>query len=344
MNKELLKYIKDLSINDKKTLSQKALKVSEESGELARVTLPLDNAAGTVHRFVDRNKVLEECVDVILTSISMAYDLNFTDEEIEQMMWRKSEKWQGIQSKEEDFDSSNIPFEIHITVDLSSYLTYLQRLRMEYDNGRILYPVPEGTMELAIEHFKKACDTIGVKPIVLDLENGGESVMQDVMTSSKIVGSNADVLAECMRISKTLTGMGLKVVREKIETVPWHPAAPQYEGEDMPGDCYFEAHVGCIITPEEKDLLQEISEVHDSHLSRNFFKKIDDGKYVNMITLRHNKFDYVCFETALNELLVDLDRNNITYEKVISEFSIYDTKVSHDFLWVKKEEYTKDNG
>ena len=47
MNTELLSYIQKLSIRDKKTLSQKALKVTEECGELARVVLPFDNAAGT---------------------------------------------------------------------------------------------------------------------------------------------------------------------------------------------------------------------------------------------------------------------------------------------------------
>ena len=44
MNKELLKLIKELSLKDKKSLSQKALKTSEETGELARVILPFDNA------------------------------------------------------------------------------------------------------------------------------------------------------------------------------------------------------------------------------------------------------------------------------------------------------------
>ena len=181
---------------------------------------------------------------------------------------------------------------------------------------------------------------MGVKPIVLDLENNCKSVMKDVMTSSKVVGSNDDAMLECKRISQILNAALFKVVREKIETVPWHPAAPQNEGEDMPGKCYFEAHIGCVITPEQKEMLEEIAEAHDAHLSRNFFKKLEDGKFVNMITLRHKKFDLKCFETFLNDLKDDLDRNEIEYEKVISEFSIYDTKVSHDFLWTNKKAET----
>ena len=64
-------YIKDLSIKDKKTLSQKTLKLVEEVGELARVILPYDSAHGTNHRFTDRDAILEELVDVYLTNISL---------------------------------------------------------------------------------------------------------------------------------------------------------------------------------------------------------------------------------------------------------------------------------
>ena len=39
-------FIKTLSIKDKKTLSQKGLKLVEEVGELARVILPYDSAHG----------------------------------------------------------------------------------------------------------------------------------------------------------------------------------------------------------------------------------------------------------------------------------------------------------
>ncbi len=80
MSPELFEYIQRLSLADKKTLSQKALKVAEESGELAKVVLPFDNAAGTIHRFIEKGRILEESVDVILTAISIAYELGYTHE------------------------------------------------------------------------------------------------------------------------------------------------------------------------------------------------------------------------------------------------------------------------
>lgn len=39
-------FIKKLSLSDKKTLSQKALKTCEEVGELAKAVLPFDSAHG----------------------------------------------------------------------------------------------------------------------------------------------------------------------------------------------------------------------------------------------------------------------------------------------------------
>ena len=94
MNQQLLNYIQELSKKDKKTLSQKALKVAEESGELAKAVLPFDSAYATRHRFVDKTKILEEVCDTILASISIAYDLDFSHEEIEEMMYTKSQKMQ----------------------------------------------------------------------------------------------------------------------------------------------------------------------------------------------------------------------------------------------------------
>ena len=48
MNKNISDFIRTLSEKDKKTLSQKCLKLVEEVGELARIILPYDSAHGTI--------------------------------------------------------------------------------------------------------------------------------------------------------------------------------------------------------------------------------------------------------------------------------------------------------
>jgi len=311
MDQDLINYIADLSMRDKKTLSEKALKVAEETGELARVILPFDNAPGTTHRFIEKEKILEESADVMLTAMSIPLSMGFEFEDLVSMIRHKSIKWQKIQTKEESVDYP-LPFEIHITVKR-----------------------PEN-----ISKFVSDCkDKLKVKPIVLDLQNGGEVIIEDVMTSSHCYGTNASSYIEAKRLSFELLTLGYEVVREKIESVPWHPMAPSNDSHStkMPQDCYFEAHIGVLIKNlEEKASLEEIAKSNDSHLSSNAFKKNPDGSSVMMVTLREKKGTREVFDANLEKLKDSLLSKQFSYEKVITEFAIYDTNVSHDFPWLKK--------
>lgn len=312
MNTKLLDYIQQLSKRDKKTLSQKALKVSEEAGELAKAVLPYDSAYATRHRFVDKTKILEEICDTILASISLAYDLDFSHDDIEEMIDFKSEKWQKLQVAEDKVEFP-LPFEIHITVSAN-----------------------EGEInEEFIEHFKKACEELNVKPISLDLENNSGEKIKDVMTSSKFYGDNRTVYEEIERITLVLEHRKFKVVRKKVETVPWHPGAPTKTGDIMPINCYFEAHIGCVISIDDKERLANLAKTHKAHLSKNAFKNIENGKFVNMVTLRNYKCTSDYFENEVIHFRGELIREGFQLEKIITEFCIYDTKISHDYLWLK---------
>lgn len=322
-------YIKDLSIKDKKTLSQKALKLVEEIGELARVILPYDSAHGTNHRFTDKDAILEELVDIYLTNISISHSLGFTDEEFNEMLVKKTEKWGSLQAKEEEA-TFPLPFEIHVTV--------------KPDNSYV---------EFSIDEFKKDCDLVGVKPIVIDLEINDGSIIKDVMTSSKFFGDNRTAYEESERIVTELKNRGYNVVRNKIETVPWHPAAPVIStGKEIPNGCYFESHIGIIISPEEKEDLNELVDfLNDgicefsgtAKLSRNFFKKSESGKFVNMLTYRSNKIAYKEFESEVRSIEKIISGENdwslsnfkkFDYEKVELEYAVYDTNVTHDAKWI----------
>ncbi len=326
MNKFLDDFIKNLSIKDKKTLSQKGLKLAEEVGELARAILPYDSAPGTNHRFSDREQILEEIVDVYLTNISIAHSLGFTDEEMNDMLNRKSKKWAELQVKEEAA-TFPLPFEIHITVK----------------------PELDFSWDFTNDEFIDDCNEIGVKPIVLDLEMK-EGSIKDVMTSSKHFGDNRSVYEEANRIANELTSFGYKVVRKKIETVPWHPAAPTFNtGEPIPNGCYFESHIGITIIPDEKELLQEFVEGLNSgcteagrielggtcKLSQNFFKKSKDGsKFVNMLTYRDNMTCKKDFERDVEAIKSSLNECDFDFEKVEVEYALYDTNVNHDARWI----------
>lgn len=327
----LKEYIKSLSLNDKKTLSQKALKTCEEVGELAKAVLPFDSAPGTNHRFIDRDKILEEIADVYLTNISIAYSLNFTDEEIDDMIQKKAVKWQEIQSKESKSEFP-LPFEIHITVDMS---------RIVDEEGD-----PVNGKKMFVDDFKRHCESLGVKPIVLELqlENG---TLDDIMTSSKHFGDNRSAYEESERIANYLSKLGYRILRKKIETVPWHPAVPVIsKGKEIPNGCYFESHIGVVIHPSQKNDLNDFVEstLKNRHLielggtaklSQNFFKKSNDGKFINMLTYRNNMCGSIKFKLEVEAIKHVLIEEGFEFEKVEVEYAIYDTNVGHDSAWLK---------
>lgn len=335
-------YVKELSKKDKKTLSQKALKLVEEVGELARVVLPYDSAHGTNHRFIDREAILEEIVDVHLTNISIAHSLGFTEDELNEMMAKKAEKWAMLQAKEDKAEFP-LPYEIHVTVDLENSYTH----KWIHDGN--------------IEGFKEDCKNIGVKPIVIDLEMKDKTSIKDVMTSSKFFGDNRTAYEESERIVKGLKDRGYEVVRNKIETVPWHPAAPQdkdkdhplWHGDPIPNGCYFESHIGVIVTKETKPDLEELVDFLNesicefsgtAKLSKNFFKKTEDGKFINMLTYRSDMVNAKEFEAEVRSIEKIISGKNdwsmlshfrsFEYEKVEIEYAVYDTNTTHDAKWI----------
>jgi hypothetical protein len=312
MHKSTLDTLRALTSADTKSLSQKALKAAEEVGELAKVVLPFEGAYATTHRFVDRQRILEEVVDTILCVRSIAYDLEFDDSEIEDMVIHKMRKWAELQAREEKANYP-VPYEFHITVRTSE-----------------------------IERFKGTCAALGVKPIVLDLQNQqGESVMHDVMTSSTFMGDNPGAYNEMERIAAGLAEGDFEVVRKKIETVPWHPAAPDAAGvpepeQQMPKDCYFETHFGVVCNSMRRGELQGIAKQLDAHLSRNIFKKLDDENFKIMLTARSYIGSATAFKKRVEDIESTLREKGFDVDKVIVEFSVYDTRVNHDSSWIRK--------
>jgi hypothetical protein len=186
-----------------------------------------------------------------------------------------------------------------------------------------------------VQRFMDVCSEIRVKPIVLDLQKkGGSGSVQDVMTSSKITGTDFDAILENRMVSDALSSRGFEVVREKIETVPWHPKAVVYD-PDTDKDGYFEAHIPIIVASEdEKTFLSDTCQSQGLHLSRNPFKTFDNGTYVQFITLRRkvpvDKFRQLVSATVLGFL-----RNGISISGSPEiEFALYDSNVNHDADWI----------
>lgn len=310
MNKDIINMIKKLSKSDKKNITEQALKCAEESGELARAVLSYSGAHATMKNFIPKEKILEEVIDVCLTAYSIGYKLGYTDDEIEEMFREKTLVWADLQNRERLLEDG-FPFEIHVSVK-----------------------------DVDKEEFKKVCMILGIKPIILDLQNNdGKSVFEDVMSSSVFIGSNATVYEELIRISKAFQRAGFNVVREKIETVPWHPAAPSQKHQNpyMPKNCYFECHFNVICSDNNIEKLKKIAKKHGAHLSKNIYKRIDDSNYKIMMTYRKYDGVYESFNDEIEKLEKTLLKNDFNTDKKIVEFSIFDTKISHDAKWLLKK-------
>lgn len=322
MNPALLAYIRKLSAGDAKSLSQKGLKTAEEVGELAKKILPYDGAASTTHRFIEKEGILEETVDTILCALSIAYDLGFSDEEIAEKMMDKAQYWEHLQVRESKAVYP-LPYEMHVTVSA-------------------------GVDGIDLDAFKATCADLGVKPLLIDMHNrAGKTVMLDCQTSSVHMGDNRSALTETRRISAGLKAAGFHVAREKIETVPWHPAAPSDADitygkrgpvyPPMPPGCYFEAHFNLLVEDRDMDDLRATVESRGAHLSRNAFKKVSETQTIMMATLRAYEGTYERFQRDCENAAEHFRDRGYEVPKTITEFSIFDTKVSHDSIWLEEQ-------
>jgi hypothetical protein len=190
----------------------------------------------------------------------------------------------------------------------------------------------------SIPQFCNDCTSIGVKPIILDLQaHTGTTVIEDVMTSSRMIGTDSDALCEAARIVEALVGMDHHVVRTKIETVPWHPAAPsRANGKTMPKDRYFESHLAVTLPDSSVDQLRTLARGLKAHISRNVFKRRRNGDVVLMLTLRDPDRDTVAeeFRDYVDYTVMTLRDAGFSVGEVEVEFAIFDSNVDHDAAWI----------
>ena len=96
---DILQKIIEACKNDKKSLTQLALKASEEVGELSQAVLSYTDAPACGHRLKTSTDILEEAVDVILCAVATAYKIH-PDKDIcdilNKIIDEKLEKWEYL--------------------------------------------------------------------------------------------------------------------------------------------------------------------------------------------------------------------------------------------------------
>ncbi len=299
--KDLIEQIDRLSLRDTKTLSQKGLKAAEEVGELAKAILPYEGAHGTNHRVPSADKVAEECADVMLVAYSIMKVMGYSLDGMARVIQRKADYWQFLLDNEDKADLTNLDFEIHITVAEAS----------------------------SIEAFTAACAELSVKPIVLDLY-GENTAIKDVMTSSVFRGSTKEVVDHTKALADKLRQKGFVVLREKIETVPWHPAAQVKQARPS---AYFEAHFA--FKTDDADDLRDFTRKRNIHLSRNTMKKGDNSVMMGTYRVDAQETSSQKFQDEVGAICVDaMMAGHMIVKKPHTEYSLFDTNEQHDGKWI----------
>jgi hypothetical protein len=180
-----------------------------------------------------------------------------------------------------------------------------------------------------VERFRDVCKELGVKPIIIDLQDhGGSSQMRDVMTSQKIRGTFSRAADGASITSSMLLNYGYDVVREKIETTIDNPLISTTGA--LPKGQYFEAHFAVKADPDDNNW-DRFAHHHGLHMSRNPFKKLDDGYVVQMLTLRASRGTASDFDSVVNFIWNDLYPSERI--KVEREYVLFDSNQAHEGSW-----------
>jgi NTP pyrophosphatase (non-canonical NTP hydrolase) len=94
-----LKQIQQLSLDEKKNLLERTIKLQEESGELAEQVLIAQNASGSQYKQTTKNAIKEEAADVTLVALSIFFLEGGTPDELEKILAEKGAKWKKFQQK-----------------------------------------------------------------------------------------------------------------------------------------------------------------------------------------------------------------------------------------------------
>jgi len=189
------------------------------------------------------------------------------------------------------------------------------------------------------DRFRTTCAALGAEPILIELPVGAGPAQP--MTASRHHGTLADARREAEGVAAGLANARFMVRRIKIEASPFNADLPQTEtaAAALPSTTYFEFHLKLLLeqdTPE--DALALLCDAHGAHLSRNAFKKREDGKSERFVTLRCFAVGQPRANTAADCLATALTSAGFTVAKRVAEFCVYDTDASVDEGWTEGDD------
>lgn len=175
------------------------------------------------------------------------------------------------------------------------------------------------------DNFVKTCEEIGVKPIIIVVDETNKESNQ-VMTSSKHSGASwRDVMNN---LSKNLIDRNQKIIRQKVEVFPNEIKSDTFS--------YYETHFRLKLKKDyDITRLQYVCKYMNFHISRNLFKQNDEFNWI-MITYRNSDMILSMFKSTVETMKGTLDNLNIEYDKIEIEECVFDSNEKIDSSWLKK--------
>lgn len=88
-----LEAIQKLSLEEKKNILERTIKLQEETGELAEQVLIAQNSSGSQYKTSTKEAIKEEAADVILVALSIFFLEGGTPVELGKVLDAKAAKW-----------------------------------------------------------------------------------------------------------------------------------------------------------------------------------------------------------------------------------------------------------
>jgi NTP pyrophosphatase (non-canonical NTP hydrolase) len=94
-----LEKIQKLSLEEKKNLLERTIKLQEETGELAEQVLIAHQSSGSQYKRASKDAIKKEAADIILVALSIFFLEGGTPKEFEKILKTKATKWKKFIKK-----------------------------------------------------------------------------------------------------------------------------------------------------------------------------------------------------------------------------------------------------
>jgi hypothetical protein len=174
-----------------------------------------------------------------------------------------------------------------------------------------------------IEKFKRDCNDLNVKPIVIETPDSSTQVMTSATYKDN------DYPATLQNLTTSLKSLGYNIIRAKVEKQP--------EDNQDPRFIYYESHIRLKLPKDyDKSFIKDLCQAKSFHMSRNLFKKDLNWDY-QMITFRTYDMPLNGFKMVIDDMAQTLDGLGINFDKIEIEECIYDSNTHVDDAWLKKD-------